>query len=202
MTKLFAARLSPSVALRRGLWLQVCLAALSGCDGPLLDLGGPSDAGDAGDAAPPAIAAPSCPFIASDSDYPILRGATCTGDCAEAAPLVAVLSAPDVLAASLTGAWTYCAGALGPAGASGIQFFPGCVFFFTNGGGALAGSEGTYDVVTDATGSATGIVLHLTEGDVEANVSASACLGRARLTRDGGAIDLASLEPPDAAVAK
>jgi hypothetical protein len=184
----------------RVLALPASLAGLAACDGPLLDLG-TRDAGQ--DAAPPkAIAAPSCPFIASDSDYPILRGATCTGDCNEAAPLVRDLSAPDVLAAALTGAWTYCAGDLGPSASSGIEFFPGCVFFFLIGDAGVEGGYGTYDVVTGADGGATGIVMHLPAGDVQGSVSASTCLGRARFAFDGGAIDLASIEPPDAAVAK
>jgi hypothetical protein len=176
--------------------------ALAACDGALLDLGaGGSDASPAAEAS--AALPASCPFIASDSDYQTLRGQTCAGSCSEAATLSRDLSAPDVLAASLTGKWTYCAGAFGPTGATGIQFFPGCVFFFLAGDdGGTAGSYATYDVLPGGAGGAPGIILHFPGGDVQADVTASSCLGRARLSMDAGAVDLASLEPSDAAVAK
>jgi len=191
------ARLARRVALA-----PACAATLPACDGALLDLG-TADAGrDAAPAPDAAAPPPSCPFIASDSDYQVLRGVTCGGACENPQPLSRDLSAPDVLAASLTGGWTVCSGSLGPSGTDGLQFFPGCVFFFTGTDGGLEGSYATYDVVTDGAGRATGIVLHAASGDIAASVSASACLGRARLVVEAGAIDLASLEPPDAAVAK
>jgi hypothetical protein len=171
------------------------------CNGPVLDLGS-RDAGRPEGSPPDAIAPPpSCPFIATDPEYQTLRGATCEGACSQALAPSRDLSPPDLMAAALTGKWIFCTGRLGPPAATGIQFFPGCAFFFLDGAATLPESY-TYDVVTTTDGAATGVILHLAGSDVYAAVTASSCLGRARLTTDAGDVDMASLEPPDAAVAK
>ena len=146
----------------------------------------------------------------------MLRGSTCAGQCSQSEPLTRDVSSPDELAAVLAGQWQICGGSLGPVDLSstgwrndagpttaiGIEFDPGCVIFFLyiEGKelvrGSSASDQASYDVVSTGD-AATGVVLHLASGDVSATVSASSCLGRARLMTDAGVIDMSTFTLPN-----
>ena len=189
------------------------LATVAACNGATLDVGsydaGPQDAprreaqADPPDTGGPSLAEISCPYIKDDAMYAALRGATCAGTCNESLTPARDVSGAAMLAASLTSAWTFCSGGLGPPGATGMRFYPGCVLFFLQASdGGVVGGVQSYDVVTSDAGVATGVVLHLASGDVEARVSMSSCLGVAELTTDAGVLKMASLGPSDANPAK
>jgi hypothetical protein len=204
-------RRSARIAVR-STWASLPLAAglllASSCNGALLEIGSADggrkdaivDVRVADEAAPPMPLQPSCPSM-TDSENKALRGATCEESCSQGLTPGRDLSDPGMMAASLTATWTFCSGALGPPGTTGVWVLSNCGIIFEpvsdHDGGAA-----TYDVVTTDAGVATGIVLHLATGDLFAEVAASMCLGRAQLSFDGGTVEMASLSPPDASTAK
>jgi hypothetical protein len=179
------------------------VALASACNGSELHLGA-VDAAPASTSEAAVAESLACPPI-DEAQYLVLRGTTCAGVCTDGLGAPRALASPDEVAAALAGRWTFCSSTLGPADVVGIELDPGCVVYLlrADASGALvrgadARYQGTFDVVTRGA-SVEGIALHLATGDLRADVSASGCLGRARLAFiDGGTLDLASLDSLDA----
>ena len=132
-----------------------------------------------------------------DDEIRALRGATCTGACADDGGTAYALGSQTELVAATAGQWLFCAPPpFAPTGAIGIELAPGCRIFFLqrDASGAIvrgtsAAYQASFDIydLTDPTAPRR-VDLHLPDGTTQAwDVRATACPSTVDFTPAGAA---------------
>ena len=180
-------------------------SAISACAPRIVDVG-TNDASPA-EPGPTAIALDSglsrsqygCVDLADD-DVRALRVGACGGQCTSTPDQPYDLESKQAVVAALAGKWMYCAGALGPADAIGLELAPGCRVYFLRkdlNGVPVRGTEAAYQATYDIydprpAGTPRRIDLHLEDGTtLTFDVAAHRCPEHLQLASRDRTIELA-----------
>lgn len=178
-------------------------AAASACDARIVDVG--ANDGDPSTASPSSLdgglvkSAYGCAEWIDEELY-ALRDGGCGGACESTPADPYVLDSKQTLIAATAGEWLYCEGSLGPAGAIGVEFAPGCRLYFLrrdDDGNIVRGTEKAFQAKYDIfdprpEGQPRRIDVHVDdETTVTFDVVAYRCPEHLRLLARGKRIELA-----------